>query len=969
MMELPNGIVTFLFTDIAGSTRLWEQSPEAMRQSLLRHDILVEQCIRDTGGLTIKPRGEGDSFFAVFNRATEAVAAAAHLQLYLHREDWNPETPLKVRIALHTGEADLRDGDYYGPTVNRCARLRSIGHGGQVLLSQATYELVQDTLPADITLQNLGRHRLRDLQRPEEVFQLVHPGLPSDFPPLRSLNVIPNNLPQQLTSFVGREQETREVMQLLRTTRLLTLTGAGGCGKTRLALQAAAEVLEDYVDGVWFIDLAPVNDASLIPQMVARVLNVKEEPGCSLNQTIREFLNDKSILLVFDNLEHLMPSRHLLSELLQQSNSGLHVLVTSREILRIPGETILRVPSLSLPSPSQLPPLESLTQYEAVRLFVERAVLARPSFTVTSDNAPAVAQICHQLDGIPLAIELAAARVRVLTVEQINERLNERFRLLTGGSRTLLPRQQTLRALLDWGYKLLGEAEKKLCCRLSVFVGGWSLEAAEAVCAGDGIDEFEVLDLLSSLIDRSMVVVDEQESGLRYRFLETIRQYSQERLLESGEKHTFEQRYGDFFSQMAQQAVPKLQTLTAGEWLAKLDIEINNLRSVLRLYERNETEAGAEAGLRLVLDLAMFWTLRGHWAEGREWLEKALAKGWVRSPDSRTQVLDAISGIALRQGDYDTTKQLYEESLQRGADHSGGAPKPDQLDIAKRLFNIGLVDLCQANYPAARSLFQKSLAIQRQSGDRPAMARSLYTLGLIAEYQVRFDEAHALFEESAQIWNDTGDRYSLAYALQSLGNLAEKQDDDSSAQSLYQHSLDIRRELGDRQGTAFSLSCFGSLAEKHRNYGRARSLFEDSLAMQRDLGDRNGMPQSLIRLGRLALQENRMSSALSFYRQALTICREQNQRFQTIVCMEGIAQLHLAQHRPKTAVTLLSRAAVTRREIECPVAPFEQADYEKAIQTARAELGKDTFDRVWSNGQTLPLETVLAESLTLTDID
>ncbi|MGB3495183.1 MAG: tetratricopeptide repeat protein [Elainellaceae cyanobacterium] len=964
MMELPNGVVTFLFTDIAGSTRLWEQSPEIMRQSLQRHDALVEECIRNAGGLTIKPRGEGDSFFAVFNRATEAVTAATYLQQCLDQEEWHPDTPLKVRVALHTGEADLRDGDYYGPTVNRCARLRSIGHGGQVLLSHATYELVQDSLPEAITLQNLGRHRLRDLQRPEEVFQLIHPDLPSEFPPLRSLNVVPNNLPQQLTSFVGREQETREVMQLLKTTRLLTLTGTGGCGKTRLALQAAVEVLENYTDGVWFIDLAPVTDPNLISQTVAKALNVKEEPGCSLNETLLKVLHNTSSLLVFDNLEHLMQARDLLSHLLQQSNPSLRVLVTSREILRIPGETILRVPSLSIPSPHQLPTLESLTQYEAVRLFVERAAVARPSFSVTSENAPAVAQICHRLDGIPLAIELAAARIRVLTVDQINQRLNERFRLLTGGSRTLLPRQQTLRALLDWGYNLLSEAEKKLCYRLSVFVGGWSLDAAEAVCTGDGIDEFEVLDLLSSLIDRSMVVVEEKDMGLRYRFLETIRQYGQERLLEGGEKHQLEQRYSDFFSRLAEEAAPKLQTVAAGEWLAKLDVEMNNLRAVLRFYERSDNRA--EAGLTLVLHLVMFWTLRGHWVEGREWLEKVLAKGWVRSPKTRTQVLDYISGIALRQGDYDMTKQLYEDSLHETS-HTQTDGASDPLDLARQLFNLGLVDLCQANYPAARSLFQKSLTIQQQFNDRPAMASSLYVLGLVAEYQVMFDQAQALYNESIQIWQETGDRYSLAYAIQGLGNLAEKQGDYDTAQSLYQKSLDMRRELGDRQGIAFSLICFGSLAERQGNYDGARSLYNDGLSIQRELGDRNGMPNSLIYLGRVAEKEASFVTAQSFYKQALAICREQNQQLQTILCLEGIARVQIAHQTCEAAVQLLSRASVIRKEIECPVAPFEQELHDQALEAAQAQIGTDAFNHLWTTGQTLSLSAVMEEYLAVPD--
>jgi predicted ATPase/class 3 adenylate cyclase len=954
MIDLPDGIITFLFTDIEGSTRLWEHDPEVMRESLIRHDQFIESIIHQHGGILVKPRGEGDSHFAVFARATEAVTTAVILQQLLVTEFWYADNPLKVRIALHTGEADLRDNDYYGTVVNRCARLRSIGHGGQILLSQATYELVRDDLPADVTLRYMGTHRLRDLQRPERVFQLLHPNLPAEFPPLRSLNTIPNNLPQQLTSFVGREHEMKEVIQLLKTTRLLTLTGTGGCGKTRLALQVSAELLENYPDGVWFIDLAPITDPNLIPQAVAKVLSVKEEAGRPLPDTLLDFLKNKTTLLVFDNYEHLIVARGLLAVLLQNSNPTLQVLTTSREILSIVGEVVWRVPSLSTPSLNHLPPLESLTQYEAVRLFIERAMLARPSFTVTNANAPAVAQICQRLDGIPLAIELAAARVRILSVEQINQRLNERFRLLTGGSRNLLPRQQTLRALIDWGYNLLTVTEQQLFRRLSVFLGGWTLEAVETICTGDGIDELEVLDLLAALVDKSLVVMEEgEENRLRYRLLETLRQYGQEKLLAANEATEYERRYRSYFTNLVETAEPHLQGADAGFWLEQLDLEHNNLRSALNGYD-SQNEAAAE--VRLVISLAKFWILRGHWAEGRQWLEKVLKKALTKTAADRSTVLSELGDIAIRQGDYATARSVYEECLQIQRQLA------DQSGIAKHLFNVGTVALCQGDYVVARSFYEESLQIQRQLVDQPGIGNLLFTLGIIAENQNDFELAHSLYQESLERLQVSGDQYFTSYLLNSFGSLAEKQGDFETAQTFYQQSLEIRQQLGDRQGLAYSFSSFGTLAEKQGNYEIAQSRFQDALQIQRELGDQYGIALSLRNLGSVAERQNDLDRARAFYMESLQICQALQEKLGLAACLEGLARVLSTSHFEQAA-QLFGAAATLREALSCPIFPLERDRHRQAVSTLQTQMGEDEFANAWAKGQTIALSTLMAEIL------
>ena len=455
MHQPPTGTITFLFTDIEGSTKLWQDQPQAMQSALARHDALLRQAVELHDGFLIKTTGDG--VYAAFATASDALAAALAAQCALQTELWDLTAPISVRMGLHTGSAEEREGDYYGAVINRVARLMAVGHGGQTLLSDVTQALTRDLLPPAASLLALGEHRLKDLSRPEPVFQLLHPSLPANFPPLRSLNNpgLPNNLPQQMNSFIGREKEMAEIKALLAKTHLLTLTGIGGSGKTRLSLQAAADLLDGEGDGVWLVELAALADPALVPQTVAQVLGVKEEAGQPIQRTLAEALKPKRLLLILDNCEHLISACASLAADLLRSCPGLHILASSREPLNVVGEQTYRVPSLSLPDPRRARTVESLSQYEAVRLFIERAQAVQPTFTVTDQNAPAVGQVCFQLDGIPLAIELAAARIRSLSVEEVNARLDDRFRLLTGGSRTALPRQKTLRALVDWSYGLL----------------------------------------------------------------------------------------------------------------------------------------------------------------------------------------------------------------------------------------------------------------------------------------------------------------------------------------------------------------------------------------------------------------------------------------------------------------------------------------------------------------------------------
>jgi predicted ATPase/class 3 adenylate cyclase len=549
---LPAGTVTFLLTDIEGSTRLWESEPEAMEVALGRHDRLLAEVIESHGGALITSRGEGDSFFAVFHSAVSAVEAAGMCQLRLGREVWPAGGALRVRMGLHTGEVRVRGGDHLDYTpINRCARVRAAGHGGQVLLTKATRDLVAGRLGGGFALQRLGGFRLRDLAGPELIFQLIHADLPVDFPPIHTVAERTGNLPLQVSSFIGRGRELEQTAAALGEARLVTLTGAGGVGKTRLALQAAGQVAPRFGDGAWLCELAPVRDVAGVDDAVASVFAVTAPAGQSTRDGLVEFLRGKQLLLVLDNCEHLLEGAAVLADVLQRSCERLAILATSREGLGIEGERLVPVPPLAVPGIDA--DLAAITQAEAVQLFAERAAAVKPDFVVTAENAGPVAAVVRRLDGIALAIELAAARIGAMTPAELVRRLWRSFAVLGAGRRGAAAHHQTLRATIDWSYQLLAEPEQRLLARLSVFAGGCTLEAGETVCGGDGIDPDTVFELLASLVARSLVVTEAHGPETRYRLLETIREYAEERLDEAGETGRWRASHADYYVGFLQQ--------------------------------------------------------------------------------------------------------------------------------------------------------------------------------------------------------------------------------------------------------------------------------------------------------------------------------------------------------------------------------------------------------------------------------
>ena len=661
------GTVTFLLSDVEGSTRQWEQAPEAMTIAIARHYELLDAAILGHGGVRPLEQGEGDSVVGAFSRATDAVAAAVAAQRAFAAEQWPEGAELRVRMGVHTGEAQLRDErSYFGHTLNRASRIRSCGHGGQVLLSAATATLVADRVPAGVSLEDRGLHRLRDLGRPEHIWQVVHPELPSTFPPLRSLDVFRHNLPVQLTPLIGREADVLDVCRLLLGgERFVTLTGSAGVGKTRLALAVAAEAVEEYLGGVWWVELAPVTEHSAVGRTALAVVGVREAPDVSAAHQLAVALGEQPSLLVLDNCEHLISScAQLVAELLA-TNPTVSVLATSREPLGVPGEITWRVPSLGCPERDHPVPIPALSQYDAVVLFVERARRARPSFVVNDTNAPAVAEICHRLDGIPLAIELAAARCRQMSADRIATELDDRFRLLTGGARTVLARQQTLAASVDWSYDLLAEAEQITFRRLGVFAGSFPLEAAEAVVAAlGGISPVEVFDLISRLVDKHLVVADEGPGGEpRYRLLESLCAYAVDRARAAGELTTCRDAHAAWWADWLE---PR-GDMPTDEILAKIAEFHANLKAAL-----DWSVDQPRLGLRLLGGVARAWDDLGRAGDamtaadrlltddnaqlhGDEWLSTAWRTSFLvsasRGPADEMALLERIEAVATREGD------------------------------------------------------------------------------------------------------------------------------------------------------------------------------------------------------------------------------------------------------------------------------------------------------------------------------
>ncbi len=911
-------LLTFLFTDLEGSTRLWEGHPETMKAAMARHDQILKDSVAAQGGRVVKTTGDG--LHAVFESASAAVSSALEGQRAILAEEWPPPVgQFKVRMGLHTGESQARGGDYYGTTVNRAARVMSSAHGGQVLLSSACAGLVRETLPEGASLMDLGEHRLRDLSRPDLLYQLCHESLPDSFPPPKSLSAYKHNLPVQLTNFIGRQKELTQVREALVGNRLVTLLGPGGTGKTRLMIQAGAEVVQDYPDGVWLVELAALTDPALIAERVAAAVGAQEQPGRPMEAALGDFLRRKEALLLLDNVEHLVRESAGLAEFLLTHCPQLKILVTGREALFIGGEVTLQIPSLDLPSEAEAHEPEGLQACESVQLFLARVRSAVPDFRITMENAPAVAEIVRRLDGIPLALELAAARMRMMSAAQIAARLNDRFRLLTGGRRTAMARQQTLQALIDWSWNLLEADEKILLARLSVFSGGWTFEAAEEICGFDGLDVFFGLE---GLVNKSLVAVERaEEEAVRYRLLESIRQYARDRLIDLEESQALRDRHAGYYASLAEQADEHINGREMMVWVRQLKAEKDNFRAVLDWTLEEQPE----------LALRVTGVLRYHFAfwmapsEAKSWLEAAVASGRP----------------AFERGDFSENPAVFIKSL------------------------IGLVSLSgiQGDVTPALDLKEEARAIADEAGEIRLMVGATVVGGLRVIFQPT-PELVSQLEDAIRISRKHGYRTELYFALGTLGYAYMLQGKTQKGATLVKEGARIAKAIGNPMGEAVTLAAQAGIARYSGDLESAKELQLEVIDHYEAVGHVAGVNTARSALAHILREQGKFEEAREVYAHSILAWQEQGQLPAVAHQLECFAYMEMADERYEKAARLLGAAAALRELLKADsYDPREVAEREQAITRLGKQMGESERDRLLSEGRSLDIDAAIALAL------
>jgi predicted ATPase/class 3 adenylate cyclase len=953
--SLPTGTITFLFTDIEGSTLLWEQMPEAMRASVTQHRTILRQSIESNGGQVFQILG--DSFQAAFRLAYEGVCAALAAQRALRDAQWGPTGPLKIRMGLHAGPAELDEGSnmsyQVGYTLNRAAHIMSIGYGGQILLSLEAADLVERELPEGVELRDIGQHCLKGMRRLEHLYQLIVADLPQNFQPLSTGVSIPHNLPAQLSSFIGREKEIADLQELLitRHARLVTLTGSGGTGKTRLALQAAEQILDAFPQGIWLVELAPLSDPSLVIRAVAVVLGVQEDQQRSILQALIAYLHNRKTLLIIDNCEHIIVEAAALAGHLLHACPQLHILATSREILGVEGETPFHCPSLSFPIGQSS--MESLVQYEAVRLFVERAQTISPSFTLTESNGQLVARICQRLDGIPLAIELAAARLRAFSIEQIAVRLDQAFRLLTDGSRTSLPRHQTLKALIDWSYNLLTDQERLLFNRLSIFSGGWSLEAVEAICLGEGIDPDNIFDLMARLVDRSMVIAEEQEEQPRYRLLETLRQYASQALQESGQQAYWYGRHLEYYLNVAEEVEPQLRSSEDILGVQQLTRENDNLRTA---FETAVQGQNTKAMLRLSGALYYFWYRIGRIQEGMNQTLQAIQMPNIEQhPMELANALQGLGEFYWLSGSY----QNAIKSLNRSIDLARTVGTPARYVLALALDWRGLTHMRLMDFVSAQRDGEDSRALFQELHDAYGLGNSNYALGRISIEQGKLQAALPFIEQALKWSRTAGDRLLIALVLNDQMLIAISNGDYTTAQALNQESLEIARRMNDLWLTSGRLREAGNLAQLMGDYSNAFDYFLESGEIVRQQGLINDYARNRFNLGYVAVQQGDLDSGRSFLRESWELFSQLNLERGLVECIDGFALLAGATGQSELAACLLGASDALFQSLGATRWPVDQHEYDKLRSRMEEILGVEAFTFQYTRGQKLGLKQAL----------
>jgi predicted ATPase/class 3 adenylate cyclase len=954
--QLPTGTLTLLFTDIEGSTLLLQKLGSGYAEMLRECRRLLRAAFQQWNGHEVDT--QGDAFFVVFERIPDAILAAVTAQRSLSSARLPDGAVVRVRMGIHTGELQSTEEGYVGLDVHLAARIMSAAHGGQVLLSQTAHDLVASELTEKVSLKDLGEYRLKDIAGLTRLFQLVIPGLPAEFPPpsAPSLHRPFRSIPSLSTSFVGREQEIAAICAQLRrkVMRLLTLIGTAGVGKTRLALRVATELIDQFADGIYFVALEQFSDTDEVIIAIAQAVGVQQEKGRSLLEQVKETLHGQSILLVLDNFEQVLSASLVISDLLA-SCPKLKVLVTSRIMLHLRGEQLFEVFPLPIPTSVNLVDLKVLSSYASVALFVQRAQAVVPDFQLTPINAAAVAGICTRLDGIPLAIELAAARTRHFSPHILLAQLEKGLTVLYGKAQDVPARQQTLRGAIAWSYDLLGPEEQAMFRRLAVFANGVMLEAAESVCIAAGPINGSVLEVLEELVDKSMLQQERGNGETRFWLLQILREYGLERLTEAGELVSTKAAHAAYFLTWVERISPMLLGAEQADWLDQLDREYENVRVVLEwMLDGNGIGRGqAEQALRLCVALMAFWEIRGYIGEGLTFMERGLALGKDVAASVQAQALHYAGFLALMKEDNTRAEAFLRES-QLLFRESG-----DKVGMANILRLQGDLAMMKINYKVARRLLEESLHIYQTLGDMHRAASTRHSLVQIAISQCDYSKARSLLEENLASFKILGERYNTAYPFYQMAQvLFLSRGDRAKAQTLVEESLVFFRAVGNRRFIAYVLILLGEILLVEREDDRARSMLEDSLTIFKGMGERSGTAVALISLARVAVYRGEHEVAQVFYKESWDLLQAIGDWELAAACLEGYGRVLVAKGEAKWAVQLWAIAAAIRAEIVASMPPIYRPDYIQAMATARESLSEEAFQTAWTEGSRTPLERV-----------
>ena len=1007
MPDRPTGTVTFLFTDIESSTPLWDQRPDAMRRALAHHNALLRHAIEAHAGVVFKT--VGDAFCAAFATPEDALTAAVAAQRVLQSqpdEAWGETGPLWVRMGLHVGRGEWEDHDYAADhSLNQVARVMAAGHGGQILVSGAVAALVKGRLPAEVELRDLGEHRLKGLSSPERLYQVGAPGLRADFPPLKTLSSYPNNLPVPPTPLLGRETELAALTTLLLRpqTHLVTLTGPGGTGKTRLALEVAHRIddlrltVDDYQarnsqtptrqssivnrqfpDGVFFVDLAPITDPALVPSAIAAALGVREQPGQPLLDTLKGYLREKQILLLLDNFEQVVAAARVAADLLAAA-PRLKVIVTSREVLHLRGEQEYPVPPLALPPKAgegignrdyglrnteyairTTDYATHITQYAAVALFIERAVAVKPDFQVTNANAPAVAEICYRLDGLPLAIELAAARIKLFPPQTLLQRLGSRLKTLTGGPHDLPARQQTLRDAIAWSYDLLTPGEQALFRRLGVFVGGATLEAAEAIVSEDDV-ALDIVEGIALLIDKSLVRRVEAEDGEpRFAMLEIIREYAVEKLQQHEDIDAVRRRHARFFTLLVERTELRLAGAEQVLGWKSLELEHNNILAAQE-WALSRPGPDVELGLRIVGAMGFFWGVRGYRAVRPEWFKTALNKANEGGISARAKLFwgagyyEEVVPLAQRDDLLHESLKLY-QSLQ------------DNRGLARVLAGQARLASIRGDYEGASALYEQSLPLFRHSADTWGEMMTLrFFADHVRENQGNYTHARTLYQQMLKLARQTGDQWGISRAVMGLAEIAIVGKDLTKAQTLALEGLSLNRQLDDKYGTAACLFLLGEIEQLNSQYEAAKILYAEGEVFYAEAG--YGQSDAVRRQrGYIALYQSDLKLAAALLNESLVLAVEEGDKRSIAISFAGMAAIAIRKCQPERCARLMGASEAVLGPLGIPIKAIDQAERDAGYALLRQQMDETCLTAAWAEGRAMTLEQAVRYALEDTTI-